>query len=233
MRLLSIAATLLAPVLIAPLLIGVAAADERRFPATGFDAVTLSSNDRLIVTAGSAASVVATGDPVAVGALRIAVRGGTLYVDRLPGSYHDRGATITVALPRLAKVTLDGSGSIIARRIAGSRFVAEDSGSGSISIEGLRAAETQLHLAGSGSITAAGASPQLWIGTSGSGSVDTTHVSARDIDVTAAGSASVRAHASRRATIDSSGSGAVGVDGATDCRVSKSGSGTVRCRQES
>ena len=229
MRPLSIAATLLAPVLLA----AVPAAHERRFPAAGFDAITLSSSDRMIVTAGSAASVVATGDPVAVAALRIAVRGATLYVDRLPGSYRDRGATITVTLPRLEKVTLEGSGSIIARRMTGSRFAAEDSGSGSIAIEDLRAAETRLQLSGSGSITAAGTAPQLWIDASGSGSVDTTHLGARDIDVIATGSSSVRAHAARRATIRSSGSGSVGVDGATDCRVSKSGSGPVRCRQVS
>lgn len=229
MRLPSIAATLLSPVLLA----AVPAAPERRFPATGFDTVTLSSSDRMIVTAGSAASVVATGDPVAVAALRIEVRGATLYVDRLPGSYRDRGATITVTLPRLDKVTLEGSGSIIARRMAGSRFAAEESGSGSIAIAGLRVAETRLQLSGSGSITAAGTSPQLWIDASGSGSIDTTQVAARDLDVTATGSSLVRAHASRRATIDNSGSGSVGVDGATDCRVSKSGSGPVRCRQVS
>lgn len=206
---------------------------ERRFSATGFDAVTLSGSDRVVVTTGSVASVVASGDPDAIAALRIGTRGGTLHIDRLPRSYHDRGAIVTVTVPRLSKVTLDGSGSIRARGVAGPRFAANGNGSGNIVVEELRAAETRLSLAGSGSVVATGSSAQLWIDASGSGSVDTSQLAARDVDVTSSGSSSVRAHASGRAAINGSGSGPVSVDGAADCRVSKSGSGSIRCRQAS
>lgn len=224
----------LTPLVLLPVLLGGAAdPGERRFPATGFAAVTLASSDRVIVTAGAAASVVATGDPAAVAALRIEARGGTLHVGRLPGSYRDRGATVTVTVPRLTGVTLDGSGSIRATGAAGPRFAVEDNGSGTIVVASLRAAETRLSLAGSGSITVAGTSPQLWIDASGSGSVDTTGVATGDLDVTASGSAAVRARASRRASIDSSGSGSVDVEGTGDCRVTKSGSGSVRCQPRS
>jgi hypothetical protein len=226
MRIPLIAATLLAAVPPAT----AAPAAERRFTAAGFDAVALSGSDRMVVTAGPAVSIVATGDPDAIAALRIEARGGTLHVDRLPGSYRDRGATVTVTVPRLSKVTLDGSGSIRVRGAAGPRFVAEDHGSADIVIEDLRAAETRLSLQGSGSIVAAGSSAQLWIDASGSGSVDTTRLVVRDIDVTATGSSSIRARAAGRAAIDSAGSGSVSVDGTADCRVSKSGSGAVRCR---
>lgn len=227
MRTLLLAATLLASLPLA------AQAAERRFAVAGFDAVRLSGSDHVVVTAGSVPSVVASGDPAAVAALRIEVRGGTLHVDRLPGSYRDRGATVAVTMPRLVKLTLDGSGSIRARGVAAPRFAAEESGSGSISIEDLRTAEMRLEMSGSGSITAVGTSPQLRIDASGSGTIDATRVSARDLDVTSSGSSTVRARASGRATIGSSGSGSVDIDGAADCRVTKNGSGSVRCRQAS
>jgi hypothetical protein len=225
--------TVLAPLVLAPTLLAAADPGARRFAASGFDAVTLSSGDRVVVTAGAAASVVATGDPAAVAALRIETRENTLHIGRLPGSWRDRGATVTVTLPRLKAVTLDGSGSIRATGPTGPRFAAEENGSGDIVVEGLRAAETRLSLAGSGSIAASGSAPQLWIEASGSGAVDATRVAAGDLDVDASGSSSVRARASRRATIDASGSGSVRVEGTTDCRVSKSGSGSVRCQQRS
>jgi hypothetical protein len=225
--------SLLAAILVAATAAVPVDAADRRFPAAGFEAVTLSTSDRVVVTAGSTASVVAAGDPVAIAALRIEVRGRTLYVDRKPGSYRDRGVTVSVTVPRLSRITLDGSGSIAVHGASGPRLAVESNGSGNISIDDLRVAETRLSLAGSGSITAAGTSPQLWIDASGSGSVDTTRVAARDVDVTSPGSSSVRARASGRAAIDSSGSGSVSVDGAADCRVSKNGSGSVRCAHTS
>lgn len=223
----------LAPLVLVPMLLAAADPKERRFAASGFDAVTLSSGDRVIVTAGAAASVVATGDPAAIAALRVETRGNTLHVGRLPGSWHDRGATVTVTLPRLAAVTLDGSGSIRATAAVGPRFAAEENGSGDIVVEGLRATEARLSLTGSGSVTASGSAPQLWIDASGFGSVDTTRVVAGDLDIDASGSSSVRARVSRHATINASGSGSVRVEGTADCRVSKSGSGSVRCSPRS
>ncbi|MBD8547093.1 head GIN domain-containing protein [Sphingomonas sp. CFBP 8760] len=202
---------------------------QRRFDVAGFEKVDLASSDRVVIVVADRFAVTAAGDPRAVAALAITVRDGMLRVDRIPGRYRDRGATVTVTMPVLRAASLSGSGSLRADGVTGPGFVGELAGSGSMTLTGLTAASVRLDLGGSGSIVADGRTDAVDIDLGGSGRVDAQALATPMVAIDMGGSGSIVAAASRAATIEAGGSGTVRVTGGARCDVHKSGSAIVRC----
>ncbi|WP_374293587.1 GIN domain-containing protein [Sphingomonas sp.] len=171
---------------------------ERRFNLDRFDAVELASPDAVRVVPGDAYSVTASGDPRAVAALAITVRGDTLHVDRTPGSHRDRGATVTVAMPAMRAAMLSGSGSIRASGIAGPAFTGRLGGSGSMVMTGMKVGRASFALGGSGSIVAEGAADAVAIDLGGSGRIDTGKLATPGVATDMGGSGAITATASCR-----------------------------------
>jgi len=202
---------------------------ERRFDVGGFDAVELASSDAVRVVAGGAFSVTATGDPRAVAALAITVRGGTLRVDRTPGRHADKGATVTVTMPALRMATLSGSGSIRADRVAGPAFTGHLGGSGGMTLTGMKVARASFDLDGSGSVVADGSAGAVAIDLGGSGRIDTRKLTTAAVTIDMGGSGSIAATATATAAVRAGGSGVVRVGGGARCDVRKGGSAIVHC----
>lgn len=202
---------------------------DRRFDVGRFDAIELTGSDDVRVVAGDTVSVVASGDPRAVAALAIEVRGDTLRVGRRPGNWRDKGALVTVTMPTLRAATISGSGGIRAAGIEGRAFTGRIGGSGGMTLAALRVGSVRFDLAGSGSIVADGSADSVAIDLGGSGNVDTRRLATPAVTVDIGGSGSVAATASRTAAVRAGGSGSVRITGGARCDVRKGGSGSVRC----
>ena len=202
---------------------------DRRFTVGRFDAIELTGSDNVRVLPGSAISVTASGDPRAVASLLIEVRGTALHIGRRPGTWRDKGATVTVTVPTVRAVSISGSGDMAVGRIVRPDFDGSVSGSGGLVLSDLRVRAARLQLGGSGSIAASGTAGQVSIDLGGSGSVDARRLAAPDVTVDLGGSGGVTAVASRTARVSVAGSGSVRVTGGARCSVSRNGSGTVSC----
>ncbi|WP_294339305.1 head GIN domain-containing protein [uncultured Sphingomonas sp.] len=207
----------------------IAQGPERRFDVKGFDAVELDSSDAIRVMRGARFSVTAAGDPRAVAALDVSVRGGTLRVDRRPGRYNDRGATVTVVMPALRAANLSGSGSIRVDGVASDGFTGRLGGSGSLILDTLAARTATFDLSGSGTISATGRADTVKLALGGSGRIDTRRLATRDITVDLGGSGAVTAAATTTAYVRAGGSGSVRIDGSATCTIRKGGTATVHC----
>lgn len=202
---------------------------ERGFEPGSFTGVELAGSDRVQVTRGATVSVVASGDPRAVAALDIAVRGDTLRIARLPGTYSDRGTLVSVTVPGLRAASITGSGAMDITGVEGPGFTGSIAGSGALRVADLRARTVRFDLSGSGAISASGSADDVALDLGGSGSIDTRGLAVATLTVSAGGSGTVSATATRTVTIRAGGSGSVRVTGGARCDVAKGGSGSVRC----
>lgn len=200
----------------------------RRFDVGRFSAIELTGSDDVRVTSGAPA-VSASGDPRALEALLVEVRGDTLHIGRRAGRWRDRGAVVSVSVPALRAAAIRGSGNLRVAHVAGAEFAGSVGGSGNLSLAHVEAARLRLAVGGSGSIVASGSAPSAAIDVGGSGNVDARALRTRDLVVAIGGSGSVVAVASGTATVSAGGSGSAVVTGGAQCTVSPSGSGSVRC----
>lgn len=208
----------------------------RSFDAAGFDSVSLSGPDNVIVQVGKAASVKAVGDTAILDRLEIEVVDGTLRVGRKRKNGiqfnwgGDKGAVVTVTLPVLAGASVAGSGDMDVDHAESPKFKASVAGSGSLKVGALKTDSLHVSIAGSGNANfAAGTATDVDLSIAGSGDLDAAGLAARTADISIAGSGGVKAGVSDRADVSILGSGDVDIVGNAQCKVSKMGSGNVRC----
>lgn len=202
---------------------------DRQFPVSAFDAIHTRGSDRVKVVPGEAGFAVATGDPRALDTLRIEVKDRVLYIDRKPGNWRDKGATVTVSASALRAVTISGSGSVEVAQVTGPEFLGSMRGSGALYLNGVDADLVEIRQTGSGTARATGRAKSTRLAASGSGEIDTQALEAKDLRIDMTGSASIRARASRTAQISTRGSGSIDVQGSPQCAIDQKGSGTLHC----
>ena len=196
-------------------------------PATAID---VRGSDDVEVTRGRILAVRATGPKTVLDHLRVSVRDGTLIIDRDPGVYTTgRGAKVSVTMPAIAGVAVDGSSDVTVDRADGPRFAASLSGSGDLTIAALQVGAASVDLNGSGDVRANGHADTLALSTAGSGDIAMRGVSSDRATLSTRGSGGIEIGATRSATGATSGSGDITVGGHPACTIAKSGSGDVRC----
>lgn len=221
---------------------------EKRFDVAGFGAIAVTGSDDVRVIAGDRFSVTATGDPRALAALEVDVRGDTLRVGRR-GNWRDRGALVTIAMPAVRAVAVTGSGGVDVARVAVTDFTARVSGAGNLRIRALRTHNAQIEVngsgdvaiddaatdaltigvSGSGDVAARGTAGSVAMRLTGSGDIDAAALDARRLRIDASGSGDVRAHARDTAAIAAGGASDVAVTGHPICTVRKGGAADVTC----
>lgn len=205
---------------------------SRNFNVADFNAVSLRGADNVVVRAGPGFAVTATGDSALLDRLEIRKDGTTLRIGRKGGDWKwngDKGATITVTLPRLTAADIAGSGDMTVDRADGD-FSGSIAGSGDLRVAELRGGKADLSIAGSGDLSiGGGTASDLSISIAGSGDVDTAGLKAARGDISIAGSGAVRAMATDTAAISIVGSGGVTLTGGAKCSISKMGSGEATC----
>lgn len=211
-------------------------AGSRSFDVKGFELVSLSGPDDVIVRVGKAMSVTAVGDTAILDRLEIEVVDGDLRIGRKHRNSvrlswgSNAGAVITVTLPVLTGASVAGSGDMDVDHAEAPKFSASVAGSGSLKVSALKADRLNVSIAGSGNASfEGGTATDTGMSIAGSGNVDAAGLAARTADISIAGSGGVKAGVSERAAVSILGSGDVDIVGDAQCKVSKIGSGDVRC----
>lgn len=204
----------------------------RNYAATGFTSVDLRGSDDVQVKIGPSFAVQAQGDPKVLDQLDIRVDGTTLRVGRKDGSswgfHHDRGAIVTVTLPRLLGASVAGSGDLTADAGEGD-FRGSVAGSGNLKVAQLQGGNIDLSIAGSGDMTIAGTATRFSANVAGSGDLDARALTAAGADVSVAGSGNVAGTVNGDAKVSIVGSGDVDLGKGARCAVSAMGSGEAHC----
>lgn len=167
---------------------GHAISQARRMPA--FGAVELAGSIPVTVRAGAPRSVVVHADDNLVSRVTTRVEGGTLVVGTLPGSFRARVSTyVAVTTPTLTALTLSGSGIV--------------------TLEGVRGPSFALRLPGSGIVRASGSVGTLRVSLGGSGDAQLGGLTAREVHASVAGSGTIAVTATESLDATVSGSGAI------------------------
>lgn len=204
----------------------------RNFDVADFTGVSLRGADDVEVKTGPSFAVSAQGDSALLDRLEIRKDGDTLRIGRKDGDWKwggDKGAKITVTLPKLLSASVAGSGDMTVDRAQGD-FDGSIAGSGNLSIAQFAGGKADLSIAGSGDLRiAAGETTEIDASIAGSGDLDAAALKAVRGDLSIAGSGNIRAQVTGQADISIVGSGDVELTGGAKCSVSKMGSGDARC----
>jgi hypothetical protein len=224
------------PLLLLPLLAACSAsAAERRETVTDFERIRVDGDFQVEVRTGPPASVVVSGPQRGVDATQVSVQGRTLVIRRSaqswggwPGSTA-QATRVRVTVPVLAQASLGGSGSLSVDRMRAQRVSIGMSGSGAMNVAQVQADQAGVALQGAGSVTVGGTAANVALSSLGAGTADLSGLAAADLKLTANGAGVVRAAARRSAMVNAAGSGDVIVLGNPACTVANAGSGTVIC----
>lgn len=213
-----------------------AAVVTRAFTVTGFDRVAVSGAYDVTVRVGPGVAVRATGDGEALDRLTVAVEGGILRIrpdnTRSNSWSNNRNVgkvTVAVTVPSLRGAAVSGSGSLTIDRVRAEEFQASLAGSGDMAIGALQAERLSAAISGSGDLTAAGKAGLVKATVAGSGSIAAADLMAGEANVSVIGSGDVTLGVSRDATVSALGSGDVTITGTAKCDVTQRGSGSVTC----
>ncbi|OJV54663.1 MAG: hypothetical protein BGO31_06750 [Bacteroidetes bacterium 43-16] len=163
--------------------------------------------------------------------LQTTVSNGVLKIKIKNGLRLSTGSSLKVyvTIPVIERLSLMGSGNLVADDIVSEDIDLKLTGSGDMHIGNLECSSLYSELTGSGSMTISGGNaPELKVRLTGSGDLKAQNLSAVDADVrvTGSGSATVRASRTLNATI--SGSGNINYYGNPSVTQSVTGSGKVK-----
>lgn len=183
--------------------------EEETRPLDAFSRIETGSSMHVTVLSGSPSQVVVSADDNLMPMVETDVVDGTLRL-KMKGSFMNASRlTAVVTTPTMDAAEVSGSG----------KFVAND----------INSEDFHVDIAGSGSVVLGGAAPKLTASLSGSGSLDSTSLSAATANISVAGSGSAKVSASKSLDAAVTGSGSVRYSGnPADVEKSVSGSGSVR-----
>jgi hypothetical protein len=226
-------------------------ATEKRAVADTVTSVDLSGPINLTLRQGQAAALEVRGEQRLMANIETSIEGGTLHIGpRGLLLRHRQPIDVSLTLPALDTLNVNGSGDTTVSGFAGERLELTLDGSGSVRFNGrYRDITAALHgsgdlevtggsserviatSVGSGNLTLVGATRALHAEVQGSGELDARHLRAEQVHLSHTGSGSSAVYASGEAKVELSGSGDATVYGNPRRRdVSRHGSGSVDFR---
>ena len=191
--------------------------------------IALQGVDNVIVERGDSFDVSASGDADILETLRFERDGDTLRIGRdRDGFSLGDGATITVTLPMVDRLSVSGSGRMSSAILAPEARIII-SGSGRVETPGIDVRSLDIAISGSGEYVASGAADELDIRVSGSGDAELGELQVETATIAVSGSGDVDLSSNGAVSAGISGSGDVTVTGNAECAHSISGSGTMTC----
>ncbi|PCI51521.1 MAG: hypothetical protein COB49_01515 [Alphaproteobacteria bacterium] len=167
--------------------------------------------------------------------IKIYVKGQTLVIENKKNhfsSWYGDPPEITISMPKMKKITLNGSADVDIKDIHGSYFIVVVNGSGQVDFEGsseelkvevngsgslssasFNARESQIDVNGSGSVALAGECRELEVNIYGSGNFAGKNYKCNDVDAVIFGSGDLDVFASGSLEVDVKGAGEVNVYG--------------------
>jgi Putative auto-transporter adhesin, head GIN domain len=222
---------------------------ETRSIGANVTAVELSGPINLTLRQAMTPSLEVRGEQRMLANVDTAVEGDTLHIGtRGIVLRHRAPLQVTLSLPSLAELRVDGSGDSSVSGFSGERIEVQLDGSGRVKFNGrfrqVAAAlngngelemsagssdKVEADVMGSGSMTLVGSARELRTEITGSGELDAQHLRADAVSVKQQGSGNTRVHARQSVAVALSGSGDVDVYGNPNQRsVSRTGSGDAR-----
>jgi Putative auto-transporter adhesin, head GIN domain len=208
------------------------AAAERTLTITDFDRMRVEGSYIVDVTSARSTSGRLSGSPEAIDRVSVDVKDRTLIIRPARRGFGDEDAgpvRVRVTAPALKTAFLSGSGTVTISGMRGPDLRLSLSGSGSLAVMGVSADRISLSTIGSGDVVVAGRVAQATMAMRGSGTVDATALLTQDLRLTSEGSGDAKTVASRSANISASGTGNIVVTGRAACVVNNLGAGTVSC----
>jgi hypothetical protein len=184
---------------------GVAATSTRALP--NFSGIDLAGSNNVTVMAGARQSVVVHADANLLSRVTTQVKAGKLIIGDV-GSFEAKSPMyVEVSVPSLAALDLSGSGNI--------------------TVTGIKASRLTVTLPGSGDISASGSVTRLNISIDGSGNAQCSGLIARNVDAVVSGSGDIFVTVTQSLDAKVAGSGAVLYSGNPQVTTSITGSGDV------
>jgi hypothetical protein len=226
-------------------------ATDKRVLAAGITMVDLGGPINLTLRQGPVQSLEVRGEQRLLANVDTSSDGNALHIGpRGILLRHRQPIEVTLTLPALAALNVNGSGDTSVSGFAGERLDLTLAGSGSLRFNGrYREISAAVHGSGnldvtngsservyaqsmgSGNLTLVGATRELYAEVRGSGELDARHLRAEDAHLSQTGSGSSAVYASRQASLELSGSGDATVYGNPAQRqVSRHGSASVDFR---
>jgi hypothetical protein len=196
-----------------------------------FDGIDLGTSADVKLTQGTPQSVTIEGRARDVEKIITEIDGSNLQIRTQSGSWNMKKVTIYITMEHVKELHVSGSGSIVAQTpINGNNLAFHVSGSGSIEIGNLKAANLSSHISGSGSIKLSGKEETKMheMHISGSGDVNVTELPTQEVTVHISGSGDCRVNASNKLVARVSGSGSVYYSGKPVVDANVSGSGKIK-----
>jgi hypothetical protein len=216
--------------------INVQIGDEEGVPLSELDmdgevptSLVLAAPDSVVITTGEEFAIDVEGSAEARDRMRFALDGDSIAIHREGNDWKEgETAIINVTMPAPESLVMAGSGMISTDAMADESDITI-AGSGTITAEGIDAERLDVTVAGSGTVVASGATDVLELTIAGSGSADMADLEAERAEVSVAGSgdATFASNGSVEATLI--GSGTVRVRGSAECEADTIGSGRLIC----
>jgi hypothetical protein len=155
------------------------------------------------------------------------VKGETLVLKASPCVSTDEIFRISITVPGLSEISINGSGSVMTKdMLVSDELEVNINGSGDARIN-LTAEEVEADINGSGDIILSGSANEVDIEINGSGDVRGLDLSSNNVRVEINGSGDVEIDVSEKLTVDIAGSGNVSYTGNPRVKSSVNGSGEV------
>ncbi|MBO9574383.1 MAG: DUF2807 domain-containing protein [Sphingobium sp.] len=217
------------------LLPGAAQAATRTYIVTDFDTIRLEAPIAVAVQAKRGTTARGEGDADLLQRVDLSVSARVLTIRLKPSPFEGRRsdagqtARIFLTVPSLRRAQLSGSGTLAIDGMGGQAAEIIAAGSGALSVVNFSGDLLSIMQQGAGATRVSGKAAKAVIQFSGSGAIDTSVLTAADLEVNAQGAGTIRALATRSAKVAALGPAVVVVDGHPACTVRHAGSGTVTC----
>lgn len=217
------------------LVVAPAAAAEKRFGLTSFDAIEVNADYIVEVTTRGPVGAVATGPQDALDRLVIEARDGRLVIGQrqFAGDAErraPRGAvTIRINAAYLRSATMGGAGSLQVDQMKGTRVTIGLRGPGTFSVGAIATDRLSVAMIGNGTMTLGGTAKQAQVTVSGAGMFDAGALKVDMLTFDGEGAGDYRLHADKTAKVTARGVGKTVVLGNPVCTVRNAGAGPVQC----
>lgn len=182
-------------------------ADETR-EVGEFDAVRTEGAMTVEITVGPVQKVVVGGDDNLLSIVKTAVAGGELFVETTESYNTDAGLKVTVTVPSLDRLTIEGASSATVTGIKSDHFTAK--------------------VKGAARATLSGTTDKLTLNVSGAAKVKAGGLAAKVVDVDCSGAARIDVNASETLDVDVSGASKVQYSGAATVTQKTSGAASIK-----
>ena len=217
------------------LVIAPAAAAEKRFGLTSFEAIEVNADYIVEVTTRAPVGAVATGSQDALDRLTIDARDGRLVIGQrqFAGDAErraPRGAvTIRINAANLRSATMGGAGSLRIDRMKGGRVTVGLRGPGTLSVGTIATDRLSVTMIGNGTMTLGGTAKQAQMTLSGAGMFVAGALAVDMLTFDGEGAGDHVLRAVKTARVTARGVGKTFVLGKPVCTVRNIGNGSVQC----